>query len=45
MRSRSHEMSERILAGLDTEARHALVDMLGLVKKNLLAIKGDSLSA
>ena len=45
MRSRSHEMSERILAGLDTEERHALVDMLGLVKKNLLAIKGDSLSA
>jgi DNA-binding MarR family transcriptional regulator len=45
MRSHSHEMSERILAGLDTEARHALVDMLGLVKKNLLAIKGDSLSA
>lgn len=45
MRSRSHEMSERILAGLDTEARHALVDMLGLVKKNLLAIKVDSLSA
>jgi MarR family transcriptional regulator for hemolysin len=45
MRSRSHEMSERILAGLDTEARHALVDMLGLVKKNLLAIKGVPLSA
>ena len=42
MRSRSHEMSERILEGLDTEARHALVDMLTLVKRNLLTIKGDS---
>ncbi len=45
MRSRSHEMSERILEGLGTEARHSLVDMLGLVKRNLLTIKGDSLSA
>lgn len=44
MRSRSHEMSERILEGLDTEARHALVAMLALVKKNLLAIKVDSLA-
>lgn len=41
MRSRSHEMSERVLEGLDIEARNALVDMLSLVKKNLLAIKGD----
>lgn len=32
-------MSERILEGLDTEARNALVDMLNLVKRNLLAIK------
>lgn len=39
MRSSNHEMSERILVGLDTSARHALVDMLTLVKKNLLAIK------
>lgn len=42
MRSRSHEMSERILDGLDNEARHSLVDMLALVKRNLLTIKGDS---
>lgn len=44
MRSRSHEMSERILDGLDTEARHSLVAMLALVKKNLLAIKVDPLA-
>lgn len=42
MRSRSHDMSERILEGLDTASRHALVDMLSLVKKNLLTIKSDS---
>lgn len=42
MRTRSHQMSERILDGLDTASRHALVDMLTLVKKNLLSIKGDS---
>ena len=42
MRTRSHDMSERILDGLDTASRHALVDMLTLVKKNLLSIKGDS---
>ncbi|MES2399096.1 MAG: MarR family transcriptional regulator [Pseudomonadota bacterium] len=42
MRTRSHEMSERILDGLDTASRHALVDMLTLVKKNLLSIKGDA---
>lgn len=41
MRSRSHEMSERILEGLDTGSRHSLVDMLALVKRNLLAIKTD----
>ena len=40
MRSRSHDMSERILEGLDNESRHALVDMLSVVKRNLLAIKG-----
>ena len=45
MRSRSHEMSERILDGLSTEARHSLVDMLALVKRNLLTIKGESLAA
>ena len=42
MRTRSHDMSERILEGLDTPSRHALVDMLTLVKKNLLSIKGDA---
>ena len=42
MRAPGHAMSERILDGLDTDARHALVEMLSLVKKNLLAIKGDS---
>ena len=45
MRLHNHEMSERILDGLDSEARNALVDMLSLVKKNLLAIKGESLAA
>ncbi|MES1979767.1 MAG: MarR family transcriptional regulator [Pseudomonadota bacterium] len=42
MRTRSHDVSERILEGLDTASRNALVDMLALVKKNLLSIKGDS---
>ena len=41
MRSRSHDMSERILDGLNNESRHALLDMLSLVKRNLLAIKGE----
>ena len=36
---RSHEMSERILAGLDEASRHKLVDMLSLVKRNLQAVK------
>ena len=45
MRSRSHDMSERILEGLNNESRHALVDMLSVVKRNLLAIKGESLAA
>lgn len=39
MKVRSHEMSERILAGLDEAARHKLVDMLSLVKRNLQAVK------
>lgn len=38
---RSHEMSERILAGLDVEARHKLVEMLSLVKRNLQALKSS----
>ena len=42
MRLRSHEMSERILEGLETDARHSLVDMLSLVKRNLLTIKDDT---
>lgn len=39
MRSHSHDMSERILDGLDTTSRQSLVDMLALVKRNLLSIK------
>ena len=39
---RSHEMSERILDGLDMEARLKLVDMLSLVKRNLQALKNAS---
>jgi DNA-binding MarR family transcriptional regulator len=38
MRIRSHEMSERILEGLDDSARHTLAEMLGRVKQNLLSI-------
>ena len=38
MHKRSHEMSERILLGLDETQRHMLSDMLALVKKNLLVI-------
>ena len=40
MRTHSHNMSERILQGLDTTSRQSLVDMLALVKRNLLSIKG-----
>ena len=39
MKVRSHDMSERILAGLDEAARHKLVDMLSLVKRNLQSVK------
>lgn len=42
MRTRSDRMSERILHGLDTRSRHALVDMLTTVKENLLSIKSDA---
>lgn len=38
MKIKSHEMSERILKGLDEQARHDSVDMLNLVKRNLLSI-------
>ena len=41
MRVRSNDMSARILAGLSPAARHDLADMLNLVKRNLLAIKGE----
>lgn len=42
MRVRSHEVSERILQGLDLKARHALADHLGIVKANLLALREES---
>jgi len=42
MRTRSHEMSERMLKGLDTAARHGLAEHLALVKANLLEIKGET---
>ncbi|MFJ3460146.1 MarR family winged helix-turn-helix transcriptional regulator [Achromobacter spanius] len=37
MRVKSDVMSEAILQGLNAEQRHQLADMLGLVKRNLLA--------
>jgi MarR family transcriptional regulator for hemolysin len=42
MRGLSHEMSERMLKGLDGRARHALVELLTRVKANLLEMKGES---
>lgn len=42
MRIKSHDMSERILAGLDHDNRHLLANMLQMVKKNMLDIKRDS---
>ena len=41
MRIRSHEMSERILEGLNREQRLALAEMLTTVKQNLLEIKRE----
>lgn len=41
MQIRSHEMSERILDGLDRDMRHTLAEMLLLVKENLLTIKHE----
>lgn len=41
MRLKSHEMSERMLDGLDIDSRHALADMLLQVKHNLAAIKSE----
>ena len=45
MNVRSHEMSESILQGLDHASRQSLADMLGLVKRNLLALRGDAAGA
>jgi MarR family transcriptional regulator for hemolysin len=42
MRQLSHDMSERILDGLDLEMRRKLSDMLSLVKHNLGNIKRDA---
>lgn len=42
MRVKSHDVSERILAGLDLEARRALADNLSIVKANLLRLRGES---
>lgn len=42
MNVRSHEMSERILDGLDNVERYQLADMLNRVKQNLLGLKHDS---
>lgn len=38
MQVRSHEMSERILDGLNDAERHSLVDLLSRVKHNLVTI-------
>ena len=42
MRQLSHDMSERILEGLDQDERQHLSEMLSLVKKNLVTIKHDA---
>jgi MarR family transcriptional regulator for hemolysin len=42
MSVRSHEMSERILVGLNLKSRHKLVELLTVVKKNLLSIKQEN---
>ena len=39
---RNHEMSERILQGLDRESRVVLYDLLAKVKRNLQQIKGSN---
>jgi len=41
----NHDMSERILEGLSTEDRYRLADMLMLVKRNLVGIRGQSAAA
>lgn len=42
MRGKSHEMSERMLEGLDGASRRALSDLLLQVKKNLLSIREEA---
>ncbi len=41
MRVRSHDFSERILAGLSLQARRALAENLALVKSNLLSLRAE----
>ncbi|NML43336.1 MarR family transcriptional regulator [Ramlibacter sp. G-1-2-2] len=41
MRVKGHEVSERILEGLDLPARRTLLDNLALVKSNLLALRAE----
>jgi len=41
MRVTSHDLSERILAGLSLEARRALAENLALVKANLLSLRAE----
>lgn len=41
MQIKSHEISERILEGLSSEARRALAEHLALVKENLLALRTE----
>jgi MarR family transcriptional regulator for hemolysin len=42
MRQLSHEMSERILAGMNDDERNQLSKMLTVVKENLVIIKNES---
>lgn len=42
MRVMSHEVSERILEGLDLPARRVLAEQLALVKANLLALREET---
>jgi DNA-binding MarR family transcriptional regulator len=41
MRNSNHDMSERILNGLDEAERQNLFELLALVKKNLVTIKEE----
>lgn len=42
MKLKSHEVSERILEGLNLEQRRALAASLDLIKANLLALRGET---